>query len=155
MELKDGTKAVITKASELVNLTHDALHNKYPETSVTLVVGIKFAQGQNQNDEISYSIRSFNPFRGECPNVSSINWRWWNYNNRWWTSWNSYRMSFLKNKKTSQVMLFFFCLKKKCFEHRGFLSIRIPTYFILSCTLRKESLWKLKDSKRSFCWIIK
>ena len=61
VELKDGTKAVITKASELVNLTHDALHNKYPETSVTLVVSIKFAQGQNQNDELSYSIRSFNP----------------------------------------------------------------------------------------------
>ena len=61
VQLKDGTKAVMTEASELVNLTHDALHNKYPESVVTLVVGIKFGTKMSQEDELSYSIRSFNP----------------------------------------------------------------------------------------------
>ena len=61
VQLKDGTKAVMTEASELVNLTHDALHTKFPDAGVTLVVGIKFGEENSQTDELSYSIRSFNP----------------------------------------------------------------------------------------------
>lgn len=55
IQLQDGTKAVLTEASELVNLTHDALHRKFPDAAVTLVVGLKFGE----KDEMSYSIRSF------------------------------------------------------------------------------------------------
>lgn len=55
IQLQDGTKAVITEASELVNLTHEALHRQYPDASVTLVVGLKLGN----KDELAYSIRSF------------------------------------------------------------------------------------------------
>jgi hypothetical protein len=57
-KLSDGTVAAVTEGPELVNLTHDAIHEKYPEAKVTLVVGIKFGPSREE-DELSYSIRSF------------------------------------------------------------------------------------------------
>jgi hypothetical protein len=56
--LKDGTEAVVTEAPELVNLTHDALHNKYPDVKVTIIMNMKFG---DKNDELAYSVRSFDP----------------------------------------------------------------------------------------------
>jgi hypothetical protein len=57
-KLLDGTLAAVSEGPELVNLTHDALREKYPESQVTLVVGIKFGKDK-KGDELSYSIRSF------------------------------------------------------------------------------------------------
>lgn len=57
-KLSDGTLAAITEGPELVNLTHEALHQKYPHAQVTLVLGVKFGQ-TSKEDELSYSIRSF------------------------------------------------------------------------------------------------
>jgi hypothetical protein len=56
--LSDGSIAAVTEGPELVNLTHDALHQKYPEAKVTLVMGLKFGP-TSEADELSYSIRSF------------------------------------------------------------------------------------------------
>lgn len=57
MKLTDGTLAVVTEAPELVNLTHDVLHQKYPDAKVTLILNMKF-NGKGK-DELAYSIRSF------------------------------------------------------------------------------------------------
>ncbi len=54
--LHNGVKAVLTEGPELINLTHDALHKKYPSAQVSLVVSLKFG---TKNDELAYSIRSF------------------------------------------------------------------------------------------------
>jgi hypothetical protein len=57
--LKDGTKACITEGFELVNLTHDSLHAKYPEADVTIV--LRMGLNLSGDDNLVYSIRSFNP----------------------------------------------------------------------------------------------
>jgi len=53
--LADGTKAVVTEAPDIVNLSHDALHQKYPEAHVTIVMNMKFGS----TDRLAFSIRSF------------------------------------------------------------------------------------------------
>lgn len=54
--LSDGTNAVVTEAGDLVNLTHDALHNHYPDAKITLIMNMRFSAKQ---DELAYSLRSF------------------------------------------------------------------------------------------------
>lgn len=55
VELKDGTKAIMTEAPELVNLSHDALKQQYPDAKMTIVVNMKL-----QSNQLAYSFRSFN-----------------------------------------------------------------------------------------------
>jgi len=55
-KLSNGMTAVMTEAPELVNLTHDALHQKHPEAQLTMILSIKFG---TQHDELAYSFRSF------------------------------------------------------------------------------------------------
>lgn len=55
--LQDGITAAVTSANDLINLTHDALHQKYPDIQVTIVVQVKFV-GQ---DNIAFSIRTYDP----------------------------------------------------------------------------------------------
>jgi hypothetical protein len=48
-------KAVLTEGPDLINMTHTSLQSKYPEAQVTIVLGMKFSEN---NDEISYSFRA-------------------------------------------------------------------------------------------------
>lgn len=53
--LENGMNAVVTEASDLVNLTHDALHYKYPDVPITIAMYMRFGK----EDSLAYSIRSF------------------------------------------------------------------------------------------------
>ncbi len=53
---KDGTAYAITDAPELVNLTHDALRERYG-CQVTVIASLKFKEGGP--DEVSHSMRSY------------------------------------------------------------------------------------------------
>jgi hypothetical protein len=55
--LSDGTKAVVTDAPELINLTHDEMH-KLHGTDVTINISYRFSD--KSEDQISFSIRSYN-----------------------------------------------------------------------------------------------
>jgi hypothetical protein len=57
--LSDGTtKASVTDAPDLINLTHDALHGAH-KTSVTICTSWKF--GTDKPDQLALSVRSFDP----------------------------------------------------------------------------------------------
>lgn len=58
--LKNGKRAVVTNAPELINLTHEQLKAKNPGTDLTITLGLKFSD-TSSTDQISYSIRSYNP----------------------------------------------------------------------------------------------
>lgn len=55
--LKDGTKAVITCASDLINLTHEQLHKKYPEINVTITTALQFQK--DNTTALSLSVRTY------------------------------------------------------------------------------------------------
>lgn len=38
--LEDETKAVVTEASDLVNITHDTLHNKYHDAEISIIMNM-------------------------------------------------------------------------------------------------------------------
>ena len=42
VNLSDGTRAAVSEGTELVSLTHDALHEKYPDAQITLILNMKF-----------------------------------------------------------------------------------------------------------------
>lgn len=48
-------KCAIAPASEFIDLTHEAIHSKYPDVSVSIVVSFSF----NGGDQIRYSLRSY------------------------------------------------------------------------------------------------
>ena len=52
--LSDGTKAAFTNAPDLVNVTHEMLHKRYPDVEVTVTMAIQL---KNENPELSLSIR--------------------------------------------------------------------------------------------------
>lgn len=54
VELQDGKKAVTVEAPELVNLTHEEVHRRFPDTPVTIVVNMKLP-----SNELVFSLRSF------------------------------------------------------------------------------------------------
>ncbi len=56
--LKDGTKAAITCASDLINLTHEQLHKKYPEINVTVTTALQFQK--DNTTALSLSVRTYN-----------------------------------------------------------------------------------------------
>jgi hypothetical protein len=53
--LKSGIQAAITTALDLIELTHDALHQKY-DTKVTITTAWKFIDNKNQ---LTFSVRSY------------------------------------------------------------------------------------------------
>jgi hypothetical protein len=53
--LQNNVTAVVTEGPDLINLTHDALHQKYPDSAVTIVMNMKFGE----KDYLAYSIRAF------------------------------------------------------------------------------------------------
>jgi hypothetical protein len=55
--LKNGTPFCVTNAPELMNLTHEQLHEKYPEISVTILTRFKYKDGAS--DSIGHSLRSW------------------------------------------------------------------------------------------------
>ncbi len=55
--LKDGTLAVITCASDLINLTHEQLHKKYPTTNVTVTTALQFQK--DNTTALSLSVRTY------------------------------------------------------------------------------------------------
>ncbi len=57
----NGVTFAVADASELVNLTHDALHKAYPAAQVTIVVSLKLIGGGAKKDAISHSFRSWDP----------------------------------------------------------------------------------------------
>lgn len=58
--LPGGKTAVVTEAPDLVNLTHDALHRKFPEASMTVTLSVKFGQdNKGRGDELAFSFRGF------------------------------------------------------------------------------------------------
>jgi hypothetical protein len=57
-KLSDGSIAVVTEAPDLMNLTHESLHQKHPEAQITILMNMKFSQ--SGSDELCYSFRSFN-----------------------------------------------------------------------------------------------
>lgn len=56
VRLASGQLATVTNGSDLINLTHEALHKK-TETPVTIVLTLKFPESSNKT-EIAYSVRS-------------------------------------------------------------------------------------------------
>ena len=57
VKLESGQFATVTNGSDLINLTHEALHKK-TGTPVTIVVTLKFSNS-SADTEIAYSIRSY------------------------------------------------------------------------------------------------
>jgi len=57
VKLKDGTSAAITCATELLNLTHEQLHKKYPEVKVTITTAVQFQK--DNTTALSLSIRTY------------------------------------------------------------------------------------------------
>lgn len=69
----DGIKIVITEAPELINFTHDELHRRFKDASLTAIVNIKFgknnqkreeddkSEDEKSEDEIGFSFRSYDP----------------------------------------------------------------------------------------------
>jgi len=53
----DGTSYVVTEGPEFVNLTHDQLHERYPNQKVTIVCNLKFVYGEP--DVLAHSLRSW------------------------------------------------------------------------------------------------
>ena len=56
VDLKNGVKAVVTEGTELVGLTHDSLHEKYPDAQVSIVLRMDLSVIQ---DKLVYSIRAY------------------------------------------------------------------------------------------------
>jgi hypothetical protein len=57
VKLKDGTLAAITCATELLDLTHEKLHEKYPEIKVTITTALQFQK--DNKTALSLSIRTY------------------------------------------------------------------------------------------------
>ena len=56
-ELKDGTTYAVTEAPVFCNMTHEELHERYPDVKITVTTSLKFAQGAP--DDIAHSLRSW------------------------------------------------------------------------------------------------
>lgn len=56
IQLKSGSFAAITQVSDKINLTHDALHEKYPDVAVTIALSLDFTGPQPM---IRHSLRSY------------------------------------------------------------------------------------------------
>lgn len=57
VQLAAGVKATVVEAPELVNLTHEEIHHKFPNVPVTIVVHMKLP-----SDELVFSLRSFDGY---------------------------------------------------------------------------------------------
>ena len=55
--LEDGTPAAITCAFDLINLTHEQLHKKYPEVDVTITTALQFQK--DNTTSLSLSVRTY------------------------------------------------------------------------------------------------
>lgn len=54
--LANGQKVVIVNAPDLINVTHDALHKKYPDVPLTATVALQL---KNEKVELSLSLRTY------------------------------------------------------------------------------------------------
>jgi hypothetical protein len=56
--LGNGTKAVVTNAPDLINITHEALHSANADVPVTIVLSLRFSDA-DKSTKLAYSVRSW------------------------------------------------------------------------------------------------